>query len=104
MSKLILSKRDKINFILTNYSKAEITLASCFEDCDVIAVTDMDDENENVVYFANKKDCEKDEETGEIRCVLKTHNKDLEAFDFLCMFKVNNEKYKEKVCKWIILF
>ena len=97
-----LSKKDKINYILTNYPKAEITMSPYFDDCDVIAVTDR--ENGNVVYFADKKDCEMDKESGNVRCVLKTCNEDLRAFDFLCQFKVNNKKYKEKVCKWIIFF
>ena len=95
-------KREKINHIIKSFSKAEITVASNFEDCDVIAVTDREDGN--VVYFADKKDCEMDKESGNVRCVLKTCNEDLRAFDFFCLFKINNEKYKEKVCRWIIFF
>ena len=102
MTTKTLSKKDKIDYILKSYPKAEITIASCFDNCDVIAVTDREDGN--IVYFADKKDCEKDEKSGDVRCILKTFNKDLKAFDFLCLFKVKNEKYIKKVCRWIIFF
>ena len=95
-------KREKINHIIKSFSEAKITKASKFETCDVIAV--MDREEPDVIYFADKNDCEKDNETSDEKIVLKTCNENLREFDFFCFFKINNEKYKEKLCRRIIFF
>ena len=79
MPNITLCDKDKIDYILKNFPKAKITIASCFDNYNVIAVTDREDGNN--IYFIDKKDCEKDEKTGYVRCVLNTCDKDLEAFD-----------------------
>ena len=92
---------NKINIIIKSTPKAEIKAVSSFNQCNIVAL--IDDEHD-VVYYIDKKNCERDEELDTLTYVLKTFNKRIGELDFLCFLKVKNEKYIKKICNYMTFF